>query len=72
MNYMHSILWHRYTKTKIGTYVDKVYINFRDLNVLEDWVESQSFTIISTDSLVVYSNKYYLQVYLDNCEIIRL
>ena len=72
MNYMHSSLWHRYTKTKIRTYVDKVYINFRDLNVLEDWVECQSFTIISTDSLVVYSNKYYLQVYLDNCEIIRL
>ena len=72
MNYMHSILWHRYTKTKTGTYVDKVYINFRDLNVLEDWVECQSFAIISTDSLVIYSNKYYLQVYLDNCEIIRL
>ena len=72
MNYMHSSLWHRYTKTKIRTYVDKVYINFWDLNVLEDWVECQSFTIISTDSLVVYSNKYYLQVYLDNCEIIRL
>ena len=72
MNYMHSSLWHRYTKTKIRTYVDKVYINFWDLNILEDWVECQSFTIISTDSLVVYSNKYYLQVYLDNCEIIRL
>ena len=24
-------------------------------------------TIISSDSLLAYRNKYYLQVYLDNC-----
>ena len=32
----------------------------------EDDVESKSFTVISTDSLLVYENKYYLQVYLDD------
>ena len=42
-------------KTKIRTYGDKVYTNFRDFNVPED------------DSLLVFENKYYLQVYLDNC-----
>ena len=54
-------------KTKRRTYGDKVYTNFRDLNVLEDDLECESFTVISIDSLLLYENKYYLQVYLDNC-----
>ena len=33
----------------------------------EDDIECKSFTVISIDSLLVYENKYYLQVYLDNC-----
>ena len=33
----------------------------------EDGVKGESFTIISIDSLMVYKNKYYLQVYADNC-----
>ena len=57
----------RYMKTKIRTYIDKVYTNFRSLNVLENGVECESCSIISIDSLLVYENKYYLQVYLDNC-----
>ena len=57
----------RYIKTKIRTYGDKVYTNFLDLNMPEDDIESESFTVISIDSLLVYDNKYYLQVYLDNC-----
>ena len=57
----------RYIKTKIRTYVDKVCTNFRGLNVPEDDIEYESFTVISIDSLLIYENKYYLQVYLDNC-----
>ena len=57
----------RYIKTKIKTYGDKVYNGFRDLNVSEDDTECESFTVISIYSLLVYENKYYLQVYLDNC-----
>ena len=53
--------------TKKRTYGDKVYIDFRGLNVPEDGVECESFTIISIYFLIVYENKYYLQVYLDNC-----
>ena len=30
-------------------------------------MKCESFTVISIDSLLVYENKYYLQVYLDNC-----
>ena len=33
----------------------------------EDDVECKSFTIISSDSLLFYENKYYLQACLDNC-----
>ena len=48
------------------TYANKVYTNFRSLNVPENDIECESFTVISIDSLLVYTNKYYLQVYLDN------
>ena len=34
--------------------------------MLEDEVECKSFTVISIDWLLVYDNKYYLEVYLDN------
>ena len=57
----------KYIKTKIRTYVDKVYISFHGLNVPEDDIECESLTVISIDSLLVYYKKYYLQVYLDNC-----
>ena len=57
----------RYIKTKIRTHGDKVYSNFCGLNVPEECVECESFTIISIDSILVYENKYYLQAYLDNC-----
>ena len=60
----------RYIKTKIKTYGDKFYTNFRGLNVPEDDIECQFFTVISIDSLLVYNNKYYLQIYSDNCAYI--
>ena len=56
----------RYTKTQIRTYGDEFYNNFRGLNVPEDGVECEPFAIISIDSFLVYENKSYLSVYLDN------
>ena len=50
----------RYMKTKIKAYGDRVCTNFCDLNVPENDVELESFTVISTDSLLVYHSKYYL------------
>ena len=35
--------------------------------VPEDDIECESFTAIHIDSLLVYKNKQYLQVCLDNC-----
>ena len=57
---------HTYTKTEIRN-GNQIYTNFRGLNVPEDGIEFESFTIISIDSLLVYENIYYLQVYLDKC-----
>ena len=45
---------------------DTAYSNFRVLNVPEDDTECESFTVISVHSLLVYENKYYVQVYLGN------
>ena len=53
----------RYIKTKVRTHSDKVYTNFRGLNVPEGDTECESFTVIFVDPLLVYENKYYLQVY---------
>ena len=53
-------------KTKIRTYGDNIYTNFCGLNVPEDDIKFESFTVNSIDSLLIYKNKYYLQVYLDN------
>ena len=55
-----------YIKNKIRADGDNVYTNCRGLNVPEDGVQCESFTIISIDSLLVYEKKYYLQKYLDN------
>ena len=56
-----------YIKTKLKTYGDKMYTNFSSLNVPEDGVECDSFTILSIHSLLVYESRYYIQVYLDHC-----
>ena len=48
----------RYIKSEIRIYE----------NVPGDDVECKSFTVIFIDFLLVYKNKYYLQVYLGNCD----
>ena len=48
----------RYIKIKLGTYGNNVYTTFRGLNVPEDDIKCESFTVISIDSLLVYKNKY--------------
>ena len=44
-------------------YGNNVYTNFRGLNLPENGVECEFFTIISIDSSLIYENEYYLQVY---------
>ena len=56
-----------YMTNKIRTYGDKVYINFRCINVPEDDIECGYSRVISINSSLVYNDKYYLQVFFDNC-----
>ena len=56
-----------YIKANVRTLGDKVYTNFRSLNVPEDDIECGSLTVISIDSLLACDKKYYLQVYLGKC-----
>ena len=60
----------RYIKTEIKTLDDKVYTNFSGLCEPEDDKKCESLRVISIDSLLVYDNKYYLQVtnVLKNCK----
>ena len=48
------VYYYRYKKIKIRTYSHKVYTNFRGLNVPEDGIEYEHFTVISVDSLLLY------------------
>ena len=56
-----------YVKTTIRTYGGKVYTNFCSLNVPEDDIKCEFFTVICIDSSLACRNIYYLQVSLDNC-----
>ena len=47
----------RYIKSKMKTYGGKVYTDFCCLNVQEDGIECECFTIISVDFLLVYEKK---------------
>ena len=50
-----SLVYHdRYIKTKTKTYSDKVCTNFCVLNVREDGVECEFFTVTSVDFLLLY------------------
>ena len=54
-------------KTKIRTYGDKIYTDFRSLNVGEDNMRSESFTVISIDSFIrkqILPASIFRQLYL--------
>ena len=54
-------------KKTIRTYGNKGYTNFRDVNVPEDDMECESFTVIYIYSLLKNESKYSLKEYLDSC-----
>ena len=45
-------------KNKIKSFCDKVYNNFRGINVSEDDIEYQSSIVVSIHSLLVCDKKY--------------
>ena len=59
IKYFTSLWWS--IKTKIRTHGNRVYSNFCGLNVPEDDIKCECFTVISIDSLLAYQKN------LDNC-----
>ena len=57
----------RYIKTKITTLGDKVYTNFCSLNVPEDDIECEAFTVVYIDSLLVYDKKFTAGIFRQLC-----
>ena len=45
----------------------KFILNFVDTNVTEDNIACEPFTVIFIDSLLVFENKYFLEISLDSC-----
>ena len=54
----------RYIKTKIRTYGDKIYTNFRGFDVTEEDIECKSLTVIPLDFLPVYNKKCIICKYI--------
>ena len=59
---------------EIRTCGNRIYTNLRGnlhvgihTSLPEDSWECESFTLTSINSLLIYENKYCLQVYLDSC-----
>ena len=52
----------RYIKIKIRTYCYEFYTKFRGINMPEDDIECESFTVISIDSLLVQDSKYCQEI----------
>ena len=68
-----SVYDDRYIKTKIRRYGDRAYTNFHGLNVPEDDIECESFTVTSIDSLLcireqILSASIFRQLWLQNCK----
>ena len=60
----------RYIKIKIRTYHDKVYTNFRASSVPDD-IECKSFTVLSSDSLLIHQNSITC-IYIQTIGFIKL
>ena len=58
---------YRQIKTKIRTQGNKVYTNFRSLNVPEDGVKFEYFTATYIDSLIVYNIKLPSDIFRQLC-----
>ena len=54
----------KYLKSKTRTYGGKLYADFRDLNVLEDDIECESFIVISIDSFLYMTRNIITYKYI--------
>ena len=62
-----SVFNEKFMKNKRRKKLIKFFTNFHALDVPEYGIECQHYAIVFINSLLVYENKYYLQVYLKGC-----
>ena len=62
----------KYIKTKVKTYKDNIITNFYNKNeskkILEEKAPHKCLSIIILDSIIDAYEKYYAQVFLEECE----
>ena len=65
----------KYIKTKIKTYKDSIITNFYDENgskkIPEEKVPHKCLSIITLDSIIYAYEKYYPQVFLEECKYVK-
>ena len=65
----------KYIKTKIKTYKDSITTNFYNKNgsekIAEEKVPHKCLSIIILDSIIYAYEKYYLQVFLEECKYVQ-
>ena len=60
-----------YVKTKIKTYNDRVYANFRYNKIPKDNEHFTCLSLILSDSILVNSDKeYYPKIFLEECKYV--
>ena len=63
----YSIDGNKYIKTKIKTFKDIIITNFHNKKVPEEKIPCKYLSIIVIDSVIKTDNKYYPQLFLEEC-----
>ena len=58
----------KYIKTKIKTYKDSIITNFYNKKIPEETVPHKCLSIIILDSVIYAYEKYYPQIFLEECK----
>ena len=61
----------KYIKTKIKTYKDSIITNFYNKKIPEETVPHKCLSIIILDSVIYAYEKYYPQVFLEECKYVQ-
>ena len=58
----------KYIKTKIKTYADIIITNFHNKKIPKEKVPCKCLSIIMLDSVIESDEKYYPQIFLEECK----
>ena len=61
----------KYIKTKIKTYADIIITNFHNKKMPKEKAPCKSLSIITLDSVIESDEKYYPQIFLEECKYVQ-